>query len=72
MATVHPDFEVHEGEAKALAGYQEIKCQFLFDVKLGEGFRKKARIVALGNRTQAPAMLTYSSVVSRDSVRIAQ
>jgi hypothetical protein len=43
----------------------------VFDVKLGEGFRKKARLVALGNRTQTPATLTYSSVVSRDSVRIA-
>ena len=40
-------------------------------MKLGEGFRKKARLVALGNRTQTPTTLTYSSVVSRDSVRIA-
>jgi hypothetical protein len=71
MKTVRPAFEIHEGEIKALVGYQQIKCQFVFDVKLGEGFRKKARLVALGNRTQTPATLTYSSVVSRDSVRIA-
>jgi hypothetical protein len=40
----------------------------VFDVKLGAGFHKKASLVALGNRTQTPATLTYSSVVSRDSV----
>jgi hypothetical protein len=71
MKTVRPAFETHKGEIKALAGHQQIRCQFVFDVKLGEGSRKKARLVALGNRTQTPATLTYSSVVSRDSVRIA-
>ncbi|KAI2506217.1 Reverse transcriptase (RNA-dependent DNA polymerase) [Fragilaria crotonensis] len=38
---------------------------------MGENFRRKARLVANGNETEAPATLTYSSVVSRDSVRIA-
>jgi hypothetical protein len=40
-------------------------------VKLGENFRRKARFVAGGHTTETPAALTYSSVVSRDSVRIA-
>jgi hypothetical protein len=71
MKTVRPAFETHEGEIKALVGCQQIRCQFMFDVKLGEGFRKKARLVALGNRTQTPATLTCTSVVSRDSARIA-
>ena len=44
----------------------------IFDIKMGENFRRKARLVAnAGNETEAPATLTYSSVVSRDSVRIA-
>jgi hypothetical protein len=38
---------------------------------MGENFRQKARLVANGSRTETPAALTYSSVVSRDSVRIA-
>ena len=38
---------------------------------MGENFRRKARMVADGHRTETPAALTYSSVVSRDSVRIA-
>ena len=51
--------------------YQKISCHFIFDVKLGENFRRKARFVAGGHTTEAPASITYSSVVSRDSVRTA-
>ena len=43
----------------------------IFDVKIGENFRRKAQLVAGGHTTEAPATLTYSLVVSRDSVRIA-
>ena len=43
----------------------------ILDVKIGENFRRKARLVAGGHTTEAPATLTYSLVVSRDSVRVA-
>jgi hypothetical protein len=43
----------------------------IFDVKMGENFRRKARFVAGGHMTDVPSTLTYASVVSRDSVRIA-
>ena len=43
----------------------------IFDIKIGENFRRKACLVAGGHTTDAPATLTYSSVVSRDSVWIA-
>jgi hypothetical protein len=43
----------------------------IFDVKMGENFRRKARFVAGGHKTTTPAAMCYSSVVSRDSVRIA-
>ena len=52
-------------------GYQKIDCHMIFDIKMGENFRRKARLVAGGHKTETPAALTYSSVVSRDSVRIA-
>jgi hypothetical protein len=42
----------------------------IFDVKLGENYRRKARLVAGGHKTGVPTSITYSSVVSRDSVRI--
>ena len=37
---------------------------------MGENFRCKARFVAGGHTTETPTSLTYSSVVSQDSVRI--
>ena len=72
MKNVRPAFEVFEGDEHQLpSGFQEIKCHMIFDVKIGENFRRKARLVAGGHTTDAPATLTYSSVISRDSVRIA-
>ena len=52
-------------------GYQQIDCHIIFDIKMGENFRRKARMVAGGHKTSTPSSLTYSSVVSRDSVRLA-
>ena len=37
---------------------------------MGENFRRKAQMVAGGHTMETPAVLTYSSVVSRDVVRI--
>jgi hypothetical protein len=51
-------------------GHQQIRCHMIFDVKR-EDFRRKARLVAGGHTTAAPATITYASVVSRESVRIA-
>ena len=41
----------------------------IFDVKMD--LTRKAHFVAGGHMTEAPASITYSSVVSRDSVQIA-
>ena len=48
-----------------------MQCHMIFDMKFGENFRHKARLVAGGHMTNTPNTLTYSSVVSRDSIRIA-
>jgi len=50
--------------------YQKIPCHMIFDVKT-EDFRRKARLVAGGHKTEALATTTYGSVVSRKTVRIA-
>ena len=50
-------------------GFQEIGCHLIFDVKMD--FTRKARFVAGGHTTEASSAITYSSVVSRDSVRLA-
>ena len=57
-----PAFEEHEGETKDLIAYQKIGVQFAFDIKLGEDFRRKARLAALGNRTKTPSTLTCSCI----------
>ena len=64
-------FEVYEGKIEDLIGYQHVKCHIVWDVKLGENFRRKAQLVAGGHTTDTPSSITYSSVVSRDSVRLA-
>ena len=43
----------------------------IFDIKMGENFRRKARLVRVGHTNTEPASIVYSSVVSRDSVIIA-
>ena len=53
----------------ALVGYQKIRCHLVFDVKMD--FTRKARFVAGGHVTDPPEFSTYSSVVSRETVRIA-
>ena len=72
MKNVRPAFKVFEGGVEQLpSGFQEIKCHMIFDIKIGENFRRKAHLVVGGHTIDALATLTYSSVVSRDSVWIA-
>ena len=73
MKNVRPAFEVWERPTNEIPiGYQQIKCHLIFDIKMGENFRRKARFVAGGHTTEVPeTLITYSSVVSRDSVRVA-
>ena len=61
--------QVRAGKVRDMIGFQEIKCYAIFDVKMD--FKRKARFVAGGHLTEAPGSITYSSVVSRDRVRIA-
>ena len=72
MKNVRPAFEVFEGREDDIPkDYQFMRCHMIFDVKFGENFRHKARLVAGGHMTDTPNTLTYSSVISRDSVHIA-
>lgn len=70
MQAVRVAFKILPEDESPPPGYQYMKCHMIFDVKL-DGFRRKARLVAGGHMTVAPAVLTYASVVSRESVRIA-
>jgi hypothetical protein len=59
---------LEEGE-QVPEGSQWIPFHMIFDVKVD--FTRKARFVAGGHWIDTPSQLTYSSVVTRDSVRIA-
>ena len=54
--------------AKKTDDSKEIKCHMGLDVKVD--FTRKAKFVAGGHMTDPPSSITYSSVVSRESVRI--
>ncbi|KAL7470555.1 hypothetical protein ACHAXS_010802 [Conticribra weissflogii] len=56
-------------KSSRIHAYQEITCHLIFDIKMD--FIPKAQFVANGATTETPTSLTYSSVISRDSVKIA-
>ena len=59
MKNVRPDFEMFDKHKEDIPiGYQQIKCHMIFDVKLGENFRHKARLVGRGHTTTDPASIT--------------
>ena len=60
----------HDNDIYDIFGYQEISGHLTFDVKLGDNFQREARFVSYGQKTDTPSSVTYSTVVSRDLVRI--
>ena len=45
-------------------------CHIVWDIKL-DGFKRKAQMVAGGHMVDTPAVMTYASVVSHETVHIA-
>jgi hypothetical protein len=70
MAKINPALDSVEGNVNDYVGYQCITGHLIFDVIPPEGFRRKARYMAAGHKTDSPESITYSSVVARDSVLI--
>ena len=69
MSGVKVAFKFLEKGVKAPVGFKGIHCHIIFDVKMD--LTRKARFVAGGHMTDPPTSMTYASVVSRESVRIA-
>ena len=66
MKNVRVAFEKFDGPENDIPpGYQYMDCHMIFDIKMGDKFQTKS---AYGVTRSS---LTYSSVVSRDSVRVA-
>ena len=70
MNNVRIAFRILDDDTKIPIGYQYMSCHIVFDVKF-DGFKFKSRMVAGGHMVETPSFLTYASVVSRDTVRIA-
>ena len=70
MKEVCVAFKILLDGQSAPIGYQKIPCHMIFNIKM-EDFQRKARLVAGGHMTKAPATITYTSVVSRETVCIA-
>jgi hypothetical protein len=68
MKSVRVAFTLLEPSEKPVPGYKKIPFGMTFYIKMD--FTQKARLVARGHLTDPPSCLTYSSVVSRESVRI--
>jgi hypothetical protein len=62
-------FQFLEPDEHIPVGSMWIPCHMIFDIKLD--LTRKARFVAGGHWTDTPTQLTYSSIVTRESVRIA-
>ena len=58
MNNVRFDFNIFDGNVNDLKGYQCVECHIIFDIKIGENFQSKARMVAGGHMT-----LSTSSMV---------
>jgi hypothetical protein len=69
MKNVRVAFDILDDDKNLPVGYLQIPCRLLFNVKLD--FTRKTRLVAGGHVTDPPSIITYASVVSRESVRIA-
>ena len=61
--------QAQTGKEPLMIGFQEMQCHVILDVTMD--FTWKARFVAGGHTTNTPGSISYSSVVSRDSVRLA-
>lgn len=67
-ANVKVAFQLLNDGQKVPPTYKKITCHLVFEVKYD--LRRKARYVAGGHLTNTPSSMTYSSVVSRESIRI--
>ena len=48
MKNVRIAFKNHDGDPNELIGYQDIELHLIFDIKMAENFRRKARLVTGG------------------------
>jgi hypothetical protein len=69
MQNVCVAFDIKDHATKPPPGYEYVDLMMVYDIKMD--YTWKARLCARGDQTEPPKEITYSSVVSRESIRIA-
>ena len=69
MKNVKIAFKFLDKSDRPPTGFKQIRCHLIFDVKMD--LTRKARFVAGGHLTDPPTSMTYASVVSRETFRLA-
>ena len=70
MTNVRVSFDIMKDWDREPIGLKQINCHLIYGVKM-EDYRRKVRHVASGQMIETPKCMTYSSVVGRETVRIA-
>ena len=70
MKNVLVAFDILDEDTDLPQGFKFLEYHMIFDVKI-EDVWYKVRLVAGGHRTEDPKCMSYSSVVSHETVRIA-
>ena len=70
MKGVRIAFKILGNDEKPPPASQFMKCHMIFDIKM-EDFRRKARLVAGGHMMETLKTLTYTSIMSQETVQIA-
>ena len=63
-------FDVLQDGVAPPLDHQLMHCHMIFDIKM-EDFCRKAKLVAGGHMTKAPATVTFASVMSHETVWLA-
>jgi hypothetical protein len=71
MSKVKIAFKTLDDGDEPPPGYQFMTMHLVWEVKMSEGFRRKVRMVAGGHLVDTPEEMRYSTVVTRETVRIA-
>jgi hypothetical protein len=69
MQNIRVAFDIKSHGMKPPPGHEYADLMMVYDIKMD--YTQKARLCACGDQTEPPKEITYSSVVSRKSIRIA-
>ena len=68
---IRPWLMISRVAGRSCAGFQQIACHKVFDIKIDVSFTREAQLVGKSTDQRRPAYDTYAWVVTRESVRTA-